>query len=213
MTDRSSAPHHRREPHTRQGRRDRSSVFAGCVDEFMLVAGMGVEGDAHFCGGRLKHRSRVSADPLQPNLPVKCISCTASFTTNSAASRQVKRVTRSRPRATSVKHHDQRPARTSSSLPVGTVLRFRAGPPQRNCLVALTGSATGNRVFPDPRHHRRGRVLTDNGTGYRSKLAHEADRAARGQTTAGLSLTGPAPTAKPVADGASHRLGLTQVKV
>jgi hypothetical protein len=32
-----------------------------------LVAGMGVEGDAHF-GARVKHRSRVRADPEQPNL-------------------------------------------------------------------------------------------------------------------------------------------------
>ena len=32
-----------------------------------LVAGMGVEGDAHF-GARVQHRSRVKADPDQPNL-------------------------------------------------------------------------------------------------------------------------------------------------
>ena len=32
-----------------------------------LVAGRGVEGDAH-CGARVKHRSRVAADPDQPNL-------------------------------------------------------------------------------------------------------------------------------------------------
>lgn len=32
-----------------------------------LVAGLGVEGDAHL-GGRVKHRSRVAADPTQPNL-------------------------------------------------------------------------------------------------------------------------------------------------
>jgi MOSC domain-containing protein len=36
-------------------------------DELILVAGMGVEGDAHF-GATVKHRSRVAADPLQPNL-------------------------------------------------------------------------------------------------------------------------------------------------
>lgn len=33
----------------------------------MLVAGMGVEGDAHF-GATVRHRSRVAADPTQPNL-------------------------------------------------------------------------------------------------------------------------------------------------
>jgi len=32
-----------------------------------LIAGQGVEGDAH-CGETVKHRSRVAADPLQPNL-------------------------------------------------------------------------------------------------------------------------------------------------
>jgi MOSC domain-containing protein YiiM len=32
-----------------------------------LVAGLGVEGDAH-CGARIKHRSRVKVDPEQPNL-------------------------------------------------------------------------------------------------------------------------------------------------
>ena len=37
------------------------------VDEIVLVAGIGVEGDAH-AGARVKHRSRVRADPEQPNL-------------------------------------------------------------------------------------------------------------------------------------------------
>ncbi|MBS7698256.1 MULTISPECIES: MOSC domain-containing protein [unclassified Chelatococcus] len=32
-----------------------------------LLAGLGVEGDAH-CGETVKHRSRVRADPTQPNL-------------------------------------------------------------------------------------------------------------------------------------------------
>ena len=32
-----------------------------------LVAGLGVEGDAH-CGALVKHRSRVAKDPTQPNL-------------------------------------------------------------------------------------------------------------------------------------------------
>lgn len=32
-----------------------------------LVAGLGVEGDAHF-GATVQHRSRVATDPLQPNL-------------------------------------------------------------------------------------------------------------------------------------------------
>lgn len=37
------------------------------VDEIVLVAGLGVAGDAH-SGARVKHRSRVQADPSQPNL-------------------------------------------------------------------------------------------------------------------------------------------------
>lgn len=35
--------------------------------EIRLVAGLGVEGDAHF-GAAVQHRSRVAADPSQPNL-------------------------------------------------------------------------------------------------------------------------------------------------
>jgi MOSC domain-containing protein YiiM len=37
------------------------------LDEIRLIAGEGVEGDAH-CGVTVKHRSRVAVDPTQPNL-------------------------------------------------------------------------------------------------------------------------------------------------
>ena len=37
------------------------------VDEVVLVAGIGVDGDAH-AGPLVKHRSRVAKDPNQPNL-------------------------------------------------------------------------------------------------------------------------------------------------
>ena len=37
------------------------------VDGIVLVAGWGVEGDAH-AGATVQHRSRVAADPTQPNL-------------------------------------------------------------------------------------------------------------------------------------------------
>jgi len=37
------------------------------VDEVVLVAGLGVEGDAH-SGTTVQHRSRVARDPSQPNL-------------------------------------------------------------------------------------------------------------------------------------------------
>lgn len=36
-------------------------------DSIRLIAGLGVEGDAH-CGATVKHRSRVAIDPTQPNL-------------------------------------------------------------------------------------------------------------------------------------------------
>lgn len=36
-------------------------------DSIRLMAGLGVEGDAH-CGETVKHRSRVAQDPTQPNL-------------------------------------------------------------------------------------------------------------------------------------------------
>ena len=36
-------------------------------EAIQLLAGLGVEGDAH-CGATVKHRSRVAADPTQPNL-------------------------------------------------------------------------------------------------------------------------------------------------
>jgi MOSC domain-containing protein YiiM len=37
------------------------------IDKIMLLAGLGVEGDAH-AGVTVRHRSRVAADPTQPNL-------------------------------------------------------------------------------------------------------------------------------------------------
>ena len=36
-------------------------------DAVTLVPGLGIQGDAH-CGATVKHRSRVAADPSQPNL-------------------------------------------------------------------------------------------------------------------------------------------------
>ncbi len=39
----------------------------GVTPQFQLLAGLGVEGDAH-CGVTVKHRSRVAQDPTQPNL-------------------------------------------------------------------------------------------------------------------------------------------------
>lgn len=39
----------------------------GTAPQIKLLAGLGVEGDAH-CGVTVKHRSRVARDPTQPNL-------------------------------------------------------------------------------------------------------------------------------------------------
>lgn len=47
-----------------------SSIHAfskGTASQIKLLAGLGVEGDAH-CGVTVKHRSRVARDPTQPNL-------------------------------------------------------------------------------------------------------------------------------------------------
>jgi MOSC domain-containing protein YiiM len=48
-------------------RRVGHSFSKDAVDEVVLVAGMGVEGDGHY-GATVQHRSRVRADPNQPNL-------------------------------------------------------------------------------------------------------------------------------------------------
>ena len=37
------------------------------ADEIVLLTGLGVQGDAHL-GVTVQHRSRVAADPTQPNL-------------------------------------------------------------------------------------------------------------------------------------------------
>ena len=48
--------------------RDAGHAFSKpLVESIRLLAGLGVEGDAH-CGVTVKHRSRVAANPAQPNL-------------------------------------------------------------------------------------------------------------------------------------------------
>jgi MOSC domain-containing protein YiiM len=48
--------------------RDRGHAFSKpLADGIRLLEGLGIEGDAH-CGVTVKHRSRVAADPSQPNL-------------------------------------------------------------------------------------------------------------------------------------------------
>lgn len=48
--------------------RDEDHRFSkSAVDSITLIAGLGVEGDAHL-GRTVQHRSRVAADPSQPNL-------------------------------------------------------------------------------------------------------------------------------------------------
>ncbi|MBI1818101.1 MAG: MOSC domain-containing protein [Deltaproteobacteria bacterium] len=43
------------------------SFSKSVVSQITLLAGLGIEGDAH-CGVTVKHRSRVAQDPTQPNL-------------------------------------------------------------------------------------------------------------------------------------------------
>jgi MOSC domain-containing protein YiiM len=52
---------------TAVSRSPRHSLVKSNEDCIRLVAGMGVEGDAHL-GTTVKHRSRVARDPTQPNL-------------------------------------------------------------------------------------------------------------------------------------------------
>lgn len=48
--------------------RERGHLFSKSPEQHItLIAGEGVEGDAH-CGQTVKHRSRVARDPDQPNL-------------------------------------------------------------------------------------------------------------------------------------------------
>lgn len=46
---------------------DRHRFSKAAVDRIVLLAGLGVQGDAH-AGVTVQHRSRVAADPTQPNL-------------------------------------------------------------------------------------------------------------------------------------------------
>jgi MOSC domain-containing protein YiiM len=48
-------------------RDDRHRFSKPQAESIVLLAGLGVEGDAH-CGATVKHRSRVAADPAAPNL-------------------------------------------------------------------------------------------------------------------------------------------------
>ena len=48
-------------------RSDTHTFSKANVDAITLLPGLGVEGDAHL-GAQVKHRSRVAADPTQPNL-------------------------------------------------------------------------------------------------------------------------------------------------
>jgi len=48
-------------------RSEAHSFSKPCVEAIVLLAGLGVEGDAHL-GKTVQHRSRVAADPSQPNL-------------------------------------------------------------------------------------------------------------------------------------------------
>ena len=95
------------------------------ADAIRLVAGLGVEGDAH-AGARVQHRSRVAKDPTQPNL------------------RQVLFFPSEMLEAVAARGFDVAPGELGENittagidvfgLPVGTVLRLGD-----HALVALTG--------------------------------------------------------------------------
>ncbi|MEM7285071.1 MAG: MOSC domain-containing protein [Actinomycetota bacterium] len=95
------------------------------VESIELVAGLGVAGDAHM-GARVKHRSRVAADPTRPNL------------------RQVHLIHRELFDHVAAKGFDVAPGDLGENvttadidllaMPVGTVLRLGD-----DALVALTG--------------------------------------------------------------------------
>jgi hypothetical protein len=110
-----------------------------------LIAGMGVAGDAH-CGATVRHRSRVAADPTQPNL------------------RQVHLVHGELHDELRAAGFDVRPGDIGEnittrgidllSLPTGAVLRIGA-----TALVALTGLRNPCRQLDDFRPGLQGAVL------------------------------------------------------
>lgn len=95
------------------------------ASELHLVAGMGVEGDAHF-GATVKHRSRVAADPTQPNLRQVHLIHEELYDDVRAAG--------SLAGPGDLGENITTTGLELLSLPVGTLLRIGAGP-----LLALTG--------------------------------------------------------------------------
>lgn len=106
-------------------RSDEHTFSKPTVEAITLVPGLGVEGDAHF-GAQVRHRSRVAADPTQPNL------------------RQVHLVMSELLDEVAAAGHDISPGRLGENvttsgldliaLPVGSMLRLGD-----TALVALTG--------------------------------------------------------------------------
>jgi MOSC domain-containing protein YiiM len=104
---------------------ERHSFSKQDVGEVELIAGVGVAGDAH-AGPLVQHRSRVAADPTQPNLRQVHLIATELFEVLAAAGHQVapgdlgENVT-----TEGVEVHD---------LSVGTVIRLG-----ETALIAVTG--------------------------------------------------------------------------
>ncbi|MCM4080578.1 MOSC domain-containing protein [Paractinoplanes hotanensis] len=102
-------------------------------DAIVLVAGLGVEGDTH-AGVHVRHRSRVKADPAQPNL------------------RQVHLIHEELFADVARKGYDVRPGNLGENvttrglalldLPVGTILRF--GPPPESANHPESADRAGN---------------------------------------------------------------------
>jgi MOSC domain-containing protein YiiM len=103
-------------------------------DEIVLVAGIGVEGDSH-AGVHVRHRSRVRADPSQPNL------------------RQVHLIHEELFAEVGRKGYEVRPGNLGENvttrgldllgLPVGTILRFGPAPDGAGVGVGAGGVLAG----------------------------------------------------------------------
>lgn len=88
------------------------------VGEIRLLAGLGVEGDAH-CGVTVKHRSRVAVDPSQPNLRQVHLIAAELFEELAAAGLAVA--------PSAMGENVTTRGIDLLALPVGTVLRFAGG--------------------------------------------------------------------------------------
>lgn len=106
-------------------RSDGHSFSKGTTSVVTLVAGLGVDGDAH-CGARVQHRSRVKVNPDQPNLRQVHLIHQELFDELESAGHHVE--------PGDLGENITTEGVDLLSLPIGTVLRLG-----REALVVLTG--------------------------------------------------------------------------